>query len=168
MQYTSSQDQTHKKVIDAMTRVKNFVLELDNEDIMKGKDKITGETSDGYHTFNELYPFISCITPVYLMSGQKQDKFKGSQEQKHADAELCFGGVVYCYCVSTDRVWYETNIKSLRVKGLGFVSMYRKRICRCLGRTYNTRCFNSFRRIFKGKTMNNTMNNTKCKEGRVI
>lgn len=62
------------------------------KDIMKGKDKITGETSDGYHTFNELYRFRKLYNACLFNEWAKQDKFKVHKSKKHADAELCFGG----------------------------------------------------------------------------
>lgn len=56
--------------------------------------KVTGETSDGYHTFNELYDFRkaynallynewACAMPV---------RFDVHKSWKHSDGELAFGG----------------------------------------------------------------------------
>lgn len=64
---------------------------------------ITGETSDGYHTFNELYEFRKVYnaalfnewgkTDVFYKDGQPRHKTNYVHKSwKHHDGELCFGG----------------------------------------------------------------------------
>jgi hypothetical protein len=70
---------------------------------------VTGETSDGYHTFNELYEFRKIynaalfnewakqthVNPLFAkMDGQPavKPKYDVHKSWRHADGELCFGG----------------------------------------------------------------------------
>lgn len=52
----------------------------------------TGETSDGYHTFNELYEFRKIFNAALFNEWQKQGKYMVHKSKKHSDGELCFGG----------------------------------------------------------------------------
>jgi hypothetical protein len=60
--------------------------------------KVTGETSDGYHTFNELYHFrmlynAALFNQWYLDRSQFTIKVSNVHKSKrHSDGELCFGG----------------------------------------------------------------------------
>lgn len=54
--------------------------------------KVTGETSDGYHTFNELYEFRKLYNSVLFNEWAKQGKYKVHKSKKHHDGEDCFGG----------------------------------------------------------------------------
>lgn len=64
------------------------------------KSKVTGDTSDGYHTFNELYEFRMLYNAALFneWAKQKDDIYPGSAKHrvhkswKHADGEDCFGG----------------------------------------------------------------------------
>ena len=62
------------------------------EKMFKEENKITGETSDGYHTFNELYEFRKLYNAALLNEWAKQNKFNVHKSWKHNDGELCFGG----------------------------------------------------------------------------
>jgi hypothetical protein len=65
---------------------------------------VTGDTSDGYHTFNELYEFRKVYNAVLFNEWAKQTtlnpfgypvtipKFDVHKSWRHADGELCFGG----------------------------------------------------------------------------
>jgi hypothetical protein len=56
--------------------------------------KVTGETSDGYHTFNELYHYRMLYNAVFF-NQLKNDPSWGHGEHKswkHSDGEDCFGG----------------------------------------------------------------------------
>ena len=58
--------------------------------------KITGETSDGYHTFNELYEFRKLYNAAFFNTIPDYCH----KSLKHSDGELCFGGgwfIVTCY-----------------------------------------------------------------------
>lgn len=52
--------------------------------------KITGDTSDGYHTFNELYEFRKLYNAGFFNLLPKECRVHKSK--KHSDGELCFGG----------------------------------------------------------------------------
>ena len=71
--------------------------------------KITGETSDGYHTFNELYEFRKMYNAALFNEWGRQTsvnprwasednqpatlpKFNVHKSWRHHDGELCFGG----------------------------------------------------------------------------
>ena len=57
--------------------------------------KITGETSDGYHTFNELYEFRKLYNAIIFNDwGTHLDSpmYEVHKSKKHNDGELCFGG----------------------------------------------------------------------------
>jgi hypothetical protein len=56
--------------------------------------KIDGNTSDGYHTFNELYESRMLYNAAFF-NAMKDDPNWGHGEHKswrHSDGELCFGG----------------------------------------------------------------------------
>ena len=52
---------------------------------------IDGSTSDGYHTFNELYEFRKLYNAALFNEWAKQDKYNTHKSLRHADGELCFG-----------------------------------------------------------------------------
>ena len=56
------------------------------------KLKVTGETSDGYHTFNELYEFRKVYNATLFNEWAAQGKYGVHKSMKHHDGELCFGG----------------------------------------------------------------------------
>ena len=59
---------------------------------------ITGETSDGYHTFNELYYFRMLYNALLFNMWAQQGLYDVHKSLRHSDGELCFGGgwfVVY-------------------------------------------------------------------------
>lgn len=55
-------------------------------------EKVTGETSDGYHTFNELYNFRKLYNACLFNEWAKRGLFNVHKSKKHSDGELCFGG----------------------------------------------------------------------------
>lgn len=56
------------------------------------RNKVTGETSDGYHTFNELYEFRKVFNAALFNEWYAQGKYSVHKSERHADGELCFGG----------------------------------------------------------------------------
>lgn len=60
--------------------------------------KITGETSDGYHTFNELYEFRKIYNAALFnewANGWEHGfapKYDVHKSKKHDDGKDCFGG----------------------------------------------------------------------------
>lgn len=60
--------------------------------IEKEQNAITGDTSDGYHTFNELYEFRKVYNAALFNEWALQGKYMVHKSWKHNDGELCFGG----------------------------------------------------------------------------
>ena len=56
------------------------------------KGEVSGETSDGYHTFNELYEFRKVYNACLFNEWFKQGKYGVHKSLKHNNGELCFGG----------------------------------------------------------------------------
>lgn len=54
--------------------------------------KVTGETSDGYHTFNELYEFRKVYNALLFNEWAKQGLYDVHKSKKHNDGADCFGG----------------------------------------------------------------------------
>lgn len=53
---------------------------------------VTGDTSDGYHTFNELYAYREAFNAALFNEWYAQGKYKVHKSWRHSDGELCFGG----------------------------------------------------------------------------
>ena len=64
---------------------------LSNKSDLK-KEAVTGETSDGYHTFNELYEFRKLYNACFFNEYAKQHEYLVHKSKKHFTGELCFGG----------------------------------------------------------------------------
>lgn len=62
------------------------------QDLLDRKAEITGETSDGYHTFNELYEFRKLYNAALFNEWASQGKYNVHKSTKHHDGEGCFGG----------------------------------------------------------------------------
>jgi hypothetical protein len=54
--------------------------------------KIDGNTSDGYHTFNELYEFRKAYNVALFNEWAAGGKCSVHKSWRHHDGELCFGG----------------------------------------------------------------------------
>jgi hypothetical protein len=54
--------------------------------------KIDGNTSDGYHTFNELYEFRKAYNAALFNEWASTGKCSVHKSWRHNDGELCFGG----------------------------------------------------------------------------
>lgn len=66
------------------------LLELDT---VEGEPiKVTENTSDGYHTFKELYEFRKVYNAALFNEWAMQGKYHVHKSMKHSDGELCFGG----------------------------------------------------------------------------
>lgn len=71
--------------------------------------EITGETSDGYHTFNELYYYRLCYNAALVNSlvkliNDNPTKFKDikvCKSKKHFGGEPCYGGGWFIVMIST-------------------------------------------------------------------
>jgi hypothetical protein len=64
-----------------------FLLEKEKEQI-----KITEDTSDGYHTFKELYEFRKVYNAALFNEWAIKEEYLVHKSWKHNDGELCFGG----------------------------------------------------------------------------
>jgi hypothetical protein len=53
---------------------------------------VDGNTSDGYHTFNELYEFRKAYNVALFNEWASNGKFSVHKSWRHNDGELCFGG----------------------------------------------------------------------------
>jgi len=70
------------------TYIKAFITTL-----LAAKDReITEDTSDGYHTFKELYEFRLLYNAVLFNEWSQQGKYDVHKSTKHSDGEDCFGG----------------------------------------------------------------------------
>jgi len=54
--------------------------------------KSVEDTSDGYHTFKELYEFRKLYNACLFNEWYKQGKYNVHKSYKHSDGEECFGG----------------------------------------------------------------------------
>lgn len=68
--------------------------------IEEGK-KVDENTSDGYHTFKELYEFRLLYNAHLFNEWAAQDKYDVHKSQRHNDGELCFGRDDYFVVVAT-------------------------------------------------------------------
>jgi len=62
---------------------------------LEAKDEpvaVDGNTSDGYHTFNELYEFRKAYNVALFNEWASNGKFSVHKSWRHNDGELCFGG----------------------------------------------------------------------------
>lgn len=57
----------------------------------------SGEASDGYHTFNELYDFRREYNAALVNTGV----WKAHKSHRHHDGELCFGGGWFIVMIET-------------------------------------------------------------------
>lgn len=63
--------------------------------------KIDENTSDGYHTFKELYEFRLLYNAALFNEWAKQGLYDVHKSQRHNDGELCFGRNDYFVVVAT-------------------------------------------------------------------
>ena len=54
--------------------------------------QITGDTSDGYHTFNELYAYREVYNALLFNEWARLGLYDVHKSWRHSDGELCFGG----------------------------------------------------------------------------
>ena len=53
---------------------------------------VTGETSDGYHTFNELYEYRKLYNALLFNEWYQTKNYGIHKSKRHSDGNLCFGG----------------------------------------------------------------------------
>ncbi len=69
------------------------ITEYFNKELDKAREEgteITEDTSDGYHTFKELYEYRKLYNAG--MFNLLPESFNVHKSKKHSDSELCFGG----------------------------------------------------------------------------
>ncbi len=54
--------------------------------------KVDGSTSDGYHTFDELYRVRMLLNAALFNEWYDHDLYKVHKSKRHHDGEMCFGG----------------------------------------------------------------------------
>jgi hypothetical protein len=54
------------------------------------KETVTGDTSDGYHTFNELYDYRKVYNALLFNEWSRQGLYDVHKSRKHSDGEQCF------------------------------------------------------------------------------
>lgn len=59
---------------------------------LSDKQIINGDTSDGYHTFNELYEFRKLYNAALFNEWSFYEVHNVHKSKKHHDGEDCFGG----------------------------------------------------------------------------
>lgn len=60
--------------------------------IVRPSLEITGDTSDGYHTFNELYEYRKAYNALAFNEWARQGCYDVHKSRQHSDGEACFGG----------------------------------------------------------------------------
>jgi len=78
-------------------RQNGLTVRLDGEGIEKLIDSlmpepINGATSDGYHTFNELYEYRLLYNALLFNAWAQMGLYDVHKSERHGDGELCFGG----------------------------------------------------------------------------
>lgn len=85
--------------------------------------KITGNTSDGFHTFDELYEFRMLYNAAFFNAlAYEYDEYRmGAHPVKskhHSDGEACFGGGWFVVSVELPGIGQITNHYPLKDWGL--------------------------------------------------
>ena len=80
--------ETDKELLEKAAKAfgQNIVAQPEQEPV------IDGNTSDGYHTFNELYEFRKAYNIALFNEWAANGKCFVHKSWKHNDGELCFGG----------------------------------------------------------------------------
>jgi hypothetical protein len=72
----------------AITSLQQAIAKLESQEPVA----IDGNTSDGYHTFNELYEFRKAYNIALFNEWSSSGKCSVHKSWRHHDGELCFGG----------------------------------------------------------------------------
>lgn len=79
--------------------VRTLLQQQIQEDIKRME--VNENTSDGYHTFKELYELRLLYNAHLFNEWSKQGMYNVHKSQRHADGELCFGRTDYFIVVAT-------------------------------------------------------------------
>jgi hypothetical protein len=88
----------HKEALQKIVKLENTITniikakDIATEALQSEEEKVTGETSDGYHTFNELYEFRKVYNAALFNEWAAQGKYGVHKSIRHHDGEECFGG----------------------------------------------------------------------------
>lgn len=77
----------YRDILDVVGKIEALIQEQ-----VRLARKVTGETSDGYHTFNELYDYRRVYNAALFNEWARQGKYDVHKSLRHSDGELCFGG----------------------------------------------------------------------------
>ena len=84
---------TEKAYLDSYERLeKHFRQALQAQRDAGAREAITEDTSDGYHTFKDLYEFRKIYNATLFNEWHEQGKYYVHKSTKHSDGEDCFGG----------------------------------------------------------------------------
>lgn len=76
-----------KNLYNLLYSLKNQAKQMEAE-----QNKITEDTSDGFHTFKELYDFRMMYNAALFNEWALQNKYEVHKSWLHHDGELCLGG----------------------------------------------------------------------------
>lgn len=95
---SDGEDEVNQYLDELDTKGIEAFLQSELESLEQKASKVTGETSDGYHTFNELYEFRKLYNAALFnewANGHKHGfavKYDVHKSKKHHDEQECFGG----------------------------------------------------------------------------
>lgn len=72
---------------------KNFIDQIIT--LAQEEKKIDENTSDGYHTFKELYEYRKIYNATLFNWWAKESRFDVHKSDRHSDGSLCFGGGLF-------------------------------------------------------------------------
>jgi len=81
-----------KQGYDVCTELIMELIKQHDEEVARMAQKVTGETSDGYHTFNELYEFRKLYNAALFNEWASQAKYSTYKSKLHSDGKEPFGG----------------------------------------------------------------------------
>jgi len=82
------------KICSNETTFKEYIFPLIDQAVAEERERmaVTENTSDGYHTFKELYEFRKIYNAVLFNEWTSDGKYQIHKSKKHSDGEECFGG----------------------------------------------------------------------------
>lgn len=75
-----------------MDPAKYFETQSTIRSLIERESTVTEDTSDGYHTFKELYRFRLLYNALIFNEWWHQGKYDTHKSERHSDGKLCFGG----------------------------------------------------------------------------
>lgn len=87
--------QTAVEWLEEQLKKQGFLYDLDilaAKQMEAQQNKITEDTSDGFHTIKELYDFRMVYNVALFNEWALQNKYEVHKSWKHNDGKLCFGG----------------------------------------------------------------------------